>query len=199
MCNHPLSACLDRRSEKWARRKGTTGGSEDVTLKCGFSRSHGWSWLWHTWKCFTMLPALSWYRLPWLAAVPLVLWMLPKKTKSYDCLWRMNGFIHPLMGKQATLFFLLVSFLNGPRMLVGGAPGMFPTARVLLGDPAPQGHQQRGISGTPICLVHLPKKGNPGLLVRLSRVRAWLVGRAFPKVWEILLLHPALLDLYQDW
>lgn len=200
MCNHVpvcLPGAMDRRREKGARRKGTTGGSEDVTLKCRFSRSYGGSWLWHTWECFIMLSALSWYRLPWLAAVPLVLWMLPKKSKSDGCLWRMVLSI-PLWAIRPR-FFPTNLFLNGPTVLVGAAPEMLPTARALPGYPAPQGHQQRGVPGTPTCLVHLPKKGNTGLLVQLSRVRAWLVGKAFPKVWEMLLLHPVLLDLYQDW
>lgn len=144
-----------------------------------FSRSHGGIWLWNTWECFTMLPALSWYRLPWLAVVPLGLWMLPKKSKSHDCLWRMVLSI--LLGASRPHFLSCPTalFLNGPRMRAGAAPGMLP--RALPADPAPQGHQQRGIPGTPICLVHLLKKGNTGLLVWSSRVRACLLGRAFQR------------------
>lgn len=124
MCNHPLvclSGPMDRRSEKGARRKGTTGGSEDVPLTCmdlvGVMEGPDW----HTWECFTMLPPPNWYSSPWLAVVPLVLWMLPKKSKSHGCLWTMFSSI-PLWASRAHLFFQCPTalFLNGPRMLVWG-------------------------------------------------------------------------------
>lgn len=66
MCNHPLvclPGAMDGRNEKGARRKGARWEQGCASEMHRFCRSHRGTWLWHTWECFTMLPALSWYGL----------------------------------------------------------------------------------------------------------------------------------------